>query len=274
MSEFLVASHMQRYDLHKFHGLGNDFLVWFRPEVPNDASALAKRWCDRRAGIGADGLIVAIDHRKAPQFVLFNADGSRAEVSGNGLRCFAHAITSRRGLDDLDLEVATDAGPRGVSISGALNESASASVDMGAPRPGPTVEAADVLAVVEALRIDTVDCGNPHIVIEVADPSAIDLAAVGPAIEALFTPHGINVHLVAPTADGLRMRTWERGAGLTMACGSGACAAAAVAHRTHPDQATVRVEMAGGTAVVEVADHLVLAGPSVYIAAVEPLGWS
>ena len=270
MSESTVGSRMQRHDMHKLHGLGNDFLVWFRSEVPANAAQLARRWCDRSTGLGADGLIVAIDQRKAPQFVLFNSDGSRAEVSGNGLRCFAHAIAAHRGLDELVLKAATDAGPRGVSVTGALTETASASVDMGAPRPGPAVEAGDVLAVIDALTIDTVDIGNPHIVIEVTDPDAYDIATVGPAIEAHFMPMGINVHLTAATEEGLRMSIWERGSGATAACGSGACAAAAVAQRSRPDRATFCIDMPGGSATVEVGNHLVLTGPSTYVAAIEP----
>jgi len=274
MSEFHVASRMQRHDLHKLHGLGNDFLVWFQPSVPDNAESLAKQWCSRTTGIGADGLIVAIDDRTAPQFVLFNADGGRAEVSGNGLRCFAHAIAGRRGIDELDTIVATDAGDRSVTITDALSETASASVGMGAPTPGPRLDGIDLTAHVDYTRADTLDLGNPHLVIEVADPASYDIAVVGPAIEAHFLPTGMNVHLVAPTEAGITMVIWERGAGATAACGSGACAAAAIAALSRPDQDSFEITMPGGNASVQVGDELTLIGPSTYVAAVEPMSWT
>ncbi len=273
MSEFQVGSRMQRHDLHKLHGLGNDFLVWFQPEVPADADQTARMLCNRTTGIGADGLIVAIDNRVAPQFVLFNADGSRAEISGNGLRCFAHAIAGRRGLDELETLVATDAGDRTVKITGALTDAATVSVGMGAPKPGPSLEHVDLDALIDYRRADTVDLGNPHLVIEVADLDAHEIAIVGPAIEAHFLPTGINVHLVRPTEAGLDMSIWERGVGVTEACGSGACAAAAIASLTRPDQGSFVVQMPGGSATVDVGDELTLVGPSAYIAAIEPTSW-
>jgi len=274
MSEFQVASRMQRHDLHKLHGLGNDFLVWFRPDVPADAAELAKRWCNRSTGIGADGLIVAIDNRVAPQFVLFNADGGRAEVSGNGLRCFAHAIAARRGVDAFEFIVDTDAGDRVIAISGALTQDASASVGMGAPAPGPSLNGVDLGAHLDFIRADTVDLGNPHLVIEVADLAAHDIGVVGPAIEAHFLPTGINVHLVTPNEFGVELSIWERGAGATEACGSGACAAAAIAALSRPDQSVLKVAMPGGSATVEIGDELTLIGPSTYVAAIEPTTWS
>lgn len=274
MSEFQVASRMQRHDLHKLHGLGNDFLVWFQPSVPEGASLLAQEWCARSTGIGADGLIIAIDNRKTPQFVLFNADGSRAEVSGNGLRCFGHAVAARRGHDSMDTLVATDAGDRSLTVSGALASNASVSVGMGAPSSGPSLGDADLAALVDYRRADSVDVGNPHIVIEVADLDAYDIASVGPAVEAHFMPTGVNVHLVSPTDGGVAMKIWERGVGITEACGSGACAAAAIAALQRPEQVAFEIEMPGGSALVEVGDELTLVGPSSYVAAVEPMQWS
>lgn len=269
MSEYLVGSRLQRTDMHKLHGLGNDFLVWFRPEVPDDASARAKQWCDRRTGVGADGLIIAIDDRVAPQFVLYNSDGSRAEISGNGMRCFGHALAARRGVDELSVIVATDSGDRSLSVTGALSETAAASVGMGAPSPGPVIGDFDLESIVAFDRADTVDMGNPHIVLQVADLEGLDIATIGPAVEAHFLPTGINVHLVTPTADGLRMLIWERGAGVTDACGSGACAASAIAALSRPDQPSFRVEMPGGNATVEVGAELTLTGPSSYVAAID-----
>lgn len=263
---------MQRHDLHKLHGLGNDFLVWFRPDVPDDGAQRAIAWCDRRTGIGADGLIVAIDNRVAPRFVLFNADGSRAELSGNGLRCFGHAIAARRGVDELSLIVETDAGDRALDVSGALGQAATAAVGMGAPNPGPGLGDFDLAAHVEYRRADTIDVGNPHIVIEVPSLDGLDIATIGPAVEAHFLPTGINVHLVVQTESGIRMLIWERGAGVTAACGSGACAATAIAALSRPEQSSFVVEMPGGSATVDVGAELTLRGPSNYVAAIEAAG--
>lgn len=260
---------MQRHDLHKLHGLGNDFLVWFRPDVPDDAAERAKRWCDRRTGIGADGLIIAVDDRVAPRFTLFNSDGSRAEVSGNGLRCFGHAIAARRGVDELSVIADTDAGDRALEIAGALAADARVAVGMGAPSRGPELGDIDLEAIVDYRRADTVDMGNPHVVIEVDELEGLDIAAIGPAVEAHFLPTGINVHLVTPTELGLRMLIWERGAGVTEACGSGACAASAIASLSRHDRESFLVEMPGGTATVHVGDELTLNGPSSYVCAID-----
>ena len=262
---------MQRHDLHKLHGLGNDFLLWFRPTEPEGLEALAQRWCNRTTGIGADGLIIAIDDRIAPRFVLYNSDGGRAEVSGNGLRVFGHAVAARQGLESLETIVATDAGDRFVSVKNALAETAIVSVGMGAPQRGPSLDGIDLAPDLDYQRANTIDLGNPHVVIEVTDPSRHDMQHIGPLVEAHFMPVGINVHLVSRTPAGIKMAIWERGAGVTDACGSGACAAAAVAALAEPNQTSFRVEMPGGSATVEVGDELTLVGPSTYIAAVEPM---
>jgi diaminopimelate epimerase len=128
----------------------------------------------------------------------------------------------------------------------------------------------ELASFIDYRRADTVDVGNPHLVIEVEDPDAHDIGQVGPAIEAHFLPTGINVHLVVPTETGLRMTIWERGVGPTEACGSGACAAAAIAALARPDKTTFEVAMPGGSATVEVGDELTLIGPSTYVASLEP----
>lgn len=268
MSEYKVSSHMQRYDLHKFHGLSNDFLIWFRPSLPQDAPSYAKQWCDRHTGIGADGLIVAIDDRQASQFLLFNADGSEAEISGNGIRCFAHAIARRRGLDTGEINVQTAVGQRLINIEDALQLTAQATVDMGEPQPGPMVENLDLGIVADATSAHTIDMGNPHIVIETPTALQYDIATVGPHIEAQFPETGINVHLINIDEDKqISMQIWERGAGVTKACGSGACAAAAVASRDSELPTTFKVSMPGGDCSVKVGDTIQLIGPSTYIAA-------
>lgn len=261
--------------LSKHHGLANDFLVVL-DEVngpsPTVDGALATRLCDRRRGIGADGLI----HGATPPpgddvdvvMHLFNADGSRAEMSGNGIRCLGQALATARDVHEATLRVRTDAGVRTLMVHESIDHrGAMVSVDMGPVRPGPTVPP----AVAESLsgRFATADLGNPHLVVEVDDPDAVDLATEGAWLERQFED-GINVEFVAPTGgDDLSMRVWERGVGATEACGTGACAAAHVAHDWGLVADRVRIVMPGGSAEVELGDDVVLIGPAQLIATIE-----
>ena len=261
------------------HGLGNDFLIGFVDEVPADGAEMARRLCDRATGIaatpaassrGADGLIfgtTSVDGR--PVFTLFNSDGSRAEVSGNGLRCFGQALARRDGVADFEVEVDTVAGSRHVAVRGGPTAvEVLATVEMGVAGPGPAFDGLDLgLVGVEVLHADSSDLGNPHLVIVVDDPEAVDLAVVGPAIEAHFAPVGCNVHLVAIEARSvIRLRAWERGVGLTEACGSGACAAAHVIHGRGLVDDVVEVRMSGGSATVAVGEPIRLTGPATWTA--------
>lgn len=240
--------------LTKHHGLGNDFLVLLDDEgtTPIDAE-LARAVCDRRRGVGADGLI-----RVGPGLTmeLRNADGSTAEVSGNGLRCLAQAVARSRGVDELELDVSTDAGVRHVSLHGDV-----ASVDMGpavdldAPSdPDPT-----------ALKSAAVSMGNPHEVRLYAGRDELDAAA------GAFGATDRNVEFVVagPGPDELTMRVVERGAGETEACGSGACAAAHAAARWGVVGSEVTVHMPGGDVAVTLGDTITLTGPTVFVAEVE-----
>ena len=261
------------------HGLGNDFLIGFVDEVPADVAEMARRLCDRVTGIaatpaassrGADGLVLgtaSADGR--PVFTLFNSDGSRAEVSGNGLRCFGQALARRDGVANLEVVVDTAAGPRHVSVRGGPTDiEVLATVEMGVAGSGPTFDGLDLgLVGVEVLHAGSADLGNPHLVLVVDDPDAVDLGVVGPVIEAYFAPVGCNVHLVAVEARSvIRLRPWERGAGLTEACGSGACAAAHVTHRWGLVDDVVEVRMHGGSATVAVGEPVRLTGPAVWTA--------
>ncbi len=254
--------------------LGNDFLIAFTDAVPADAADLAVRLCDRATGIGADGLVFGtpVDEVGGDgdrlRFTLVNSDGSPAEVSGNGLNCFGQAVASRRGLTNAGLTVETVAGPREIAVAGAPGDTeVRATVDMGAAAPGPATLGLELdLGGPAAGRHGTVDLGNPHLVIEVDDVDAIDLGVVGPALEAFFAPVGCNVHVVAAVDGGtIRMRPWERGAGLTQACGSGACAAAHLARGWGLVGDRVEVRMPGGTGVVTVGERLSLATTSVHL---------
>lgn len=261
----------------KYHGLGNDFVVALLDAVPPHADALARAVCARRTGVGADGLIIGTPSARPGVdlvFNLWNADGGVAEISGNGIRCLAHAEVRRRGVERADLVIETLAGDRTITVApGRHPGEIVASVTMGRAEPGPALDTVPVAPTVVATRAATVDVGNPHLVLLVDDPDTVDVATAGPAIEARF-PGGINVHFVATTPEGgLRMRVWERGAGITEACGSGATAAAHVAREWGLVGERVRVEMPGGEAEVLVGDELTLVGPSVHIADLElPVG--
>ncbi|MFN0089898.1 MAG: diaminopimelate epimerase [Acidimicrobiales bacterium] len=257
-----------RLRLSKHHGLGNDFLVALGGE-PLEAAA-AKRLCDRRRGIGADGLIVASPPERGGDaaMVLYNADGSRAEMSGNGIRCLAQALAAARGLKAGPLLIETDAGDRRVEVApGGDPSSVEVSVDMGAPGPGPAPDR----PLPSGLRSGLADLGNPHLVVLVDDPAAVALAERGAALESHFR-RGVNVEFIAPApgrSDTLDLRVWERGVGATEACGTGACAAAHLAHGWGLVGPEVLVRMPGGEARVVLGRTITLVGPAVHIADIE-----
>ena len=198
--------------LAKLHGLGNDFLVVVdlddaAPVWPGLAVAL----CDRRRGIGADGLIRVSPGTDGADvtMTLHNADGGVAEMSGNGIRCLALAVARHRGVQELDLTVATGGGVRRLSLHATRGGAADVEVDMGKARPGPEPDTGWLSLPVTARLLEgpdgqypglsTVDVGNPHLVVLVDDPGAVDLADAGPVAEQQFTG-GINVGFVAPAA--------------------------------------------------------------------------
>ncbi len=278
------------FRLTKHHGLGNDFLVHLSDDLGprQDWIERAVRWCDRRRGVGADGLLLGLHGGPDADLVmtLVNADGSLAEMSGNGIRCLAQAEARRRGLTTGELTVVTDGGLRHVSFRPHASGDPAisvASVDMGPAGPGPTadreiaVQASELPAAaaaalgLDATRTGTYDLGNPHLVLLVDDPEVIDLVAAGSTHEAAYEA-GMNVHFVAPTdgePDALTMRVWERGAGVTEACGTGATAVARAAHDWGLTGSRVTVHMPGGDVVVDVADRMTLHGPAAYVATIE-----
>jgi diaminopimelate epimerase len=264
--------------LTKHHGLGNDFLVCLTDHLPLDAVARAQAWCDRRTGIGADGLIFGLppgpNHRDGGDIVmrLLNSDGSPAALSGNGLRCFAQAVARDRGVADLHLDVSTPAGVRACTVH-ATDEAhvVTATVDMGVVCPGPDPDVDDLMAAVGApvaavKRWETGDIGNPHVVCEVDDPDSIDLRTAGPAVESHFE-EGANVHFVTVSGPNkLYHRVWERGAGVTNACGTGATVSADIFHRWGLVGSKVIVRMPGGDALVDVSGPVTLTGPATHVA--------
>jgi len=285
------------YRLTKHHGLGNDFLV----HLTDDAAAFsdraawierAQRWCHRHHGVGADGLLLGFHGRGAGDgadliMTLVNADGSLAEMSGNGIRCLAQAEALRRQEREVFLSIGTDGGRRTVQVSPDPDgdpRTVAASVDMGPVHPGPephgklqvTDEMLDDLGGETGLGLDvieaaTFDVGNPHLVLLVPDASQVDVARAGRLHQDLY-PDGINVHYVSPTpheADTMTMYPWERGVGVTDACGTGATVVAYAANRWGLVGERVKVTMPGGVAEVEVGPTMTLHGPSTFVANVD-----
>lgn len=263
--------------LTKHHALGNDFLITFVAEIPDDAPERARRLCDRRAGVGADGLILGIDDGLVPIMRLFNSDGSPAEISGNGVRCLAQAIAMRRGVPTLEIDIETVAGVRACAVEQSTDPAvATASVDMGEVTSGDSPDSGTFLDGVAGLsprRWALAGVGNPHVVIEVDDPAAVDLERIGPTIEQHFA-NGVNAHFVSVVDDHtIDLRPWERGAGATAACGSGATAAAQRAHDWGAVGECVTVRMPGGAAQVDVMTPArptaILSGTTTFVAAIQ-----
>lgn len=263
---------MTALSLTKHHGLGNDFLVVFSPDV-EDLPDLARRMCDRRRGLGADGLLVATDAEGyAARMTLYNADGSTAEMSGNGIRCFAQAVAARRG--DLGPQlILTDAGDKVVTLSTTDDPSTiMAQVEMG---PVEVLAEPAGWAAVEChpdRPVAHLSLGNPHSVVGVDEVVQVDLLDLGGRV-----PH-VNLEIVepGPESNAITMRVHERGAGITAACGTGACASAYAARSwglVPPIEPEIVVHMDGGTATVSFDESIppraVLTGPATHIATIE-----
>ena len=270
-----------RYSKH--HGLGNDFLIQLADSLPPDAVEQAVALCDRRTGLGADGLIVGIvGEGGGLSMHLFNSDGSSAAVSGNGLRCLAQAVARRRGVGALEVDVTTDAGIRHCSVRATDDRrTAIVTVEMGTVSAGPTPDVEDLMGSVAAelgatgkesigvRRFQACDIGNPHVVCEVVDPDEIAVDVVGPAIERHFA-QGANVSFVTVSgSDRLKLRVWERGAGVTSACGTGATVAGHVFHSWGLIGPRTVVQMPGGEAVVDLTGPTTLTGPATHVAGIE-----
>jgi diaminopimelate epimerase len=263
-------------NLTKHHGLGNDFLVCDTSQVDGDAPwpQLARRWCDRRTGIGADGLLLlTFVGSDELSMVLFNADGSRAEMSGNGVRCLAQAAymaQDRHGA--VEYTVHTDAGARLVTTVRIDDRTVRASVSMGevtgieAPHGWAEIGTDPVRPVLH------LSVGNPHTVVGVDDVGVVDLVGLGTLIPQ------VNLEIVepGPQSDAITMRVHERGAGITQACGTGACAsawAAAAWGLATPRDGEILVHMDGGDATVRLHEpmhgHVTLIGPAVFVGYVQ-----
>ena len=264
-----------RIDFTKMHGVGNDFVVF---DAPADESvltpALVRTLADRRTGIGFDQALLLEKPRRAGSGVfyrIFNADGDEVEQCGNGARCIAALLHHRGAAGNGALTLDSPAGVVQARIDGA-----SVSVDMGVPNFAPrslpfeAQSEADSYALDVAggtVAIGAVSLGNPHAVLVVASVEAAPVGTLGPAIErhARF-PRRVNAgFLEIVDRTHLKLRVYERGAGETLACGTGACAAAAVARRRGLIDPEVRVRVRGGELRVNWAgygEHIWLSGPA------------
>jgi diaminopimelate epimerase len=256
--------------LTKHHGAGNDFLVLLDADDLRPLSSTEVRLlCDRRRGIGADGVLRVMrgGQGSALTMELRNADGGPAEMSGNGIRCLVQAAVDAGWVHPGPVSVATAAGLRTVVYrAGGRSGLGFASVGMGTARLGPELDVASLPAeVASSVRFArTVDMGNPHIVLFGSPVDTATVTATGAPLEH-SVPGRANVEFVWPGTDfdTLTMRVWERGVGETLACGTGACAVAVAVHSWGVVGSPVLVHSPGGTLEVELgADGISLAGPT------------
>lgn len=259
----------------KMHGVGNDFVVFDAPPDSLLEPAALRGLANRRTGIGFDQALVLEAPRRAGTAVfyrIFNADGDEVEQCGNGARCIA-ALLHRRGRTREGR--VTLGSPAGV-VEARVNGAANVSVDMGVPNFDPRSLPFDAPAEADpyalevggrTLEIGAVSLGNPHAVLVVASVETAPVATLGPAIERHPRfPRRVNAgFLEIVDRAHLRLRVYERGAGETLACGTGACAATAVARSRGLVDAEVRVEVRGGELRVNWAgrgEHIWLSGPA------------
>ena len=252
----------------KHHGAGNDFLVQVDPDgrgpLPRD---LVRALCDRRFGVGADGVIRVQSGGDVADLtmVLQNADGGEAEMSGNGMRCLAQAAVLSALVFPPTFTVATGAGVKTVMyLEGDTVHAAEATVGLGAAVLGENQKQR-----FPDRRVRTVDMGNPHLVMFGPDLD-IDVAGIGAHLQTVY-PEGVNVEFIASgdEPDQLDLRVYERGVGETQACGTGSAAAAAAAHSWGLVGTEVEVHNPGGTLHVSLADdEILLRGPVHRVASV------
>ena len=266
-----------RLPFTKMHGAGNDFVVLdgIRDALPK-LEPIAAAICDRHVGVGADQILVLRESRQAEfRMEIFNADGSQVEMCANGIRAFYKYLRDRGYTESDEIGVETLSGvvrPRWAGPD-------LVRVDMGlpvlAPAKIPTTlgdgegPVLDVPLQVEdrTLPVSSVSMGNPHAVVYVDDPDSAAVETLGPAIESHPAfPNRVNVEFVAPVSRSrIRQRTWERGTGETLACGSGACAVAVVSMLRGVVDRAVTIELRGGELEIAWADaesHVFMTGPA------------
>jgi diaminopimelate epimerase len=252
----------------KYEGLGNDFIVVEARDEGQVSSELAARLCDRRLGIGADGVLVVLPSRLPDCLVrmrVINADGSVPEMCGNGVRCVALRVARAGPSHDGAVRVDTDAGPRICLVEDDRGQGV-VTVHMG------RVEVLGQRAMmIDGRRVEptVVDTGNPHAVLLGAFARG-DVEKLGPQIATHPDfPHGTNVEFASVRGDGIDLTVWERGVGITSACGTGACATVAVACAKGlvPTGAVVSVRLPGGILeiAIDAAHTATMRGPARHV---------
>ncbi|MFZ6771669.1 diaminopimelate epimerase [Undibacterium sp. SXout7W] len=266
----------------KMHGLGNDFLLVEEDHVRNEnLGQLATIMCNRRTGVGADGLLVlgASSEPRAVSMRIFNPDGSESSMCGNGIRCVAHYAYGRGICRYREFAVHTLAGRMQISLRLVSDDVVGVSIDMGVPvlntndipaqlalenLPPFSIEYAGSSWNGHALRVSV-----PHAVIFLDTLDQVNVAEVGAFIERhAFFPEGINVNFAQHIGkDRVRLHTWERGAGLVLACGSGACATVVAANELSLTGPQVTVEVALGELLIERSSdgRILMTGPARYV---------
>ena len=280
---------MRKLAFTKMHGCGNDYVYVVADRVrPADPAALARRVSDRRFGIGGDGLIMLCPSTNADvRMEMYNADGSRGEMCGNGIRCVARLHFELSGGRKNPIVVDTDCGPKSIALQIEGGRAVGATVDMGVPilegrqipvdRDGRVIDFPLEVAGHE-YRITAVSMGNPHCVVFVNDDSIFNLdvwefGRLGRQFEHHpFFPRRVNTEFILPLSrNRLKMRVWERGSGETLACGTGACAAQVAAVLTGRADRSTTVDLRGGNLEIEWRDrgpedgHIFMTGEAVEV---------
>lgn len=267
----------------KMHGLGNDFIIVAGEEkLPEHAAELAVRLCDRFFGIGADGLVYILPSDKADYMMrIINSDGSESEQCGNAIRCVAKYLYDHGMVTSTDVTIETlGAGAQKVQLTVENGQVSKVRVDMGAPileglKVPTTVDAKQVIGhPIEVdgreFRFTAVSMGNPHCVIYVDDAPGFDLHTWGPKLENHpYFPRRVNVEFTTVRSrDYADMRVWERGAGPTLACGTGACATLVSSVLNGLTDRTAVIALKGGELLIEWSEednHVYMTGPAALV---------
>ena len=248
----------------KMEGLGNDYIYLNCLEgEPEDLPALAVRLSDRHFGVGADGLICVKPGRTGDfTMEMYNADGSRGTMCGNGIRCVGKYVYDKGLTRKTCLTIDTDAGPRGLELYVLGSRVDSVTVDMGPVRVFAPVELEEEH---ETFTVFPVDTGNPHGVIFCSNPDEIDLCRLGPLLEAhpaLGERRNIEFASCSDRAH-IVLRVWERGSGITLACGTGACAVFGAALTENRCEGRAELRLPGGALTLErCGEGVFMTGPA------------
>ena len=271
----------------KMHGIGNDYVyINCFEEIVEEPSALSVWVSDRHFGVGSDGLILICPAEEADfEMRMYNADGSEAQMCGNGIRCVGKYVYDHHMTSSTEITVKTGAGIKKLHLEPKGGLVQSVCVEMGQPileperipvilpeeeyesmYPGILVNT-PIFAAGNDWHFTAVSMGNPHCIVEVNDPAMLDLDKCGPAFEThVYFPERINTEFICvEDPENIRMRVWERGSGETLACGTGACAAAVAANLLGKTKRSVQVQLLGGRLQIEWSEkdgHVYMTGPA------------